>query len=121
MSLLTESTVLASVFVALACLGVQIQLPAWWASATQVSGRHLGALFGLMNMIGALGRESCSQLFLGSLADVMGRWGRTGRAQWDPGFFVYVAVALVGMALWSLIDPRKTVEAHASGASTEIA
>jgi sugar phosphate permease len=119
-SLFTESTVLASVFVALACLGVQIQLPAWWASATQVSGRHLGALFGLMNMIGALG-AICSQLFLGSLADVMGRWGYTGRAQWDPGFFTYVAVALLGMTLWSLIDPRKTVETHMKGDSTETA
>ena len=118
-SLLTESTILASVFVALACLGVQIQLPAWWASATQVSGRHLGALFGLMNMIGALG-AICSQLFLGSLADIMGKWGRTGRAQWDPGFFAYVAVALVGMTLWSLIDPRKTVESHSKGTSTEL-
>jgi MFS transporter, ACS family, glucarate transporter len=119
-SLFTESTVLASVFVALACLGVQIQVPAWWASATQVSGRHLGALFGLMNMIGALG-AICSQLFLGSFADFMGRWGYTGRAQWDPGFFAYVAVALVGMTLWSLIDPRKTVETHSNGASTELA
>jgi hypothetical protein len=36
--------------------------------------------------------------------------GYAGRAQWDPGFFVYVAVALVGMALWSLIDPEETVE-----------
>ncbi len=42
-SILTESNVLASVFVAIACFGVQIQVPAWWASATQVSGRHLGA------------------------------------------------------------------------------
>ena len=38
--------------------------------------------------------------------------GYVGRAQWDPGFFVYVAVALIGMTLWSLIDPRKTVETH---------
>jgi sugar phosphate permease len=119
-SLFTDSTILASVFVAVACLGVQIQVPAWWASATQVSGRHLGALFGLMNMIGALG-AICSQLFLGSFADMMKRWGYTGRAQWDPGFFAYVAVALLGMTLWSLIDPRKTVESHANGASTETA
>ncbi len=37
---------LASVFVALACLGVQLQVPAWWASATQVSGKHLGPCSG---------------------------------------------------------------------------
>lgn len=108
-SLFTDNTALASVFVAIACLGVQIQVPAWWASATQVSGVHLGALFGLMNMIGALG-AICSQLFLGSFADMMKGWGYTGRGQWDPGFFVYVVVALVGMTLWALIDPMKTVE-----------
>ena len=36
--------------------------------------------------------------------------GYTGRAQWDPGFYVYVAIALIGMILWSLINPEKTVE-----------
>lgn len=108
-SIYTDSTVLASILVAIACLGVQIQVPAWWASATQLSGRHLGALFGLMNMIGALGAIT-SQLFLGRFADYMKSQGHVGRAQWDPGFFVYVGVALLGMVLWSLIDPRKTVE-----------
>jgi ACS family glucarate transporter-like MFS transporter len=117
-SIFTDNTVLASVFVAIACFGVQIQVPSWWASATQVSGVHLGALFGLMNMIGALG-AICSQLFLGSFADMMKAWGYTGRGQWDPGFFVYVAVALIGMTLWSLIDPMKTVEEN-GGAEAEL-
>jgi sugar phosphate permease len=107
-SIFTDNTVLASVLVAIACFGVQIQVPAWWASATQVSGVHLGALFGLMNMIGA-GGAICSQLFLGSFADLMKSWGYTGRGQWDPGFFVYVAIALIGMTLWALIDPTRTV------------
>jgi MFS family permease len=108
-SIFIDNTVLASVCVALACLGVQLQVPAWWASATQVSGRHIGALFGLMNMIGAAGAAS-SQLFFGHYADLMKSWGYTGRAKWDPGFFVYVAVALVGMTLWCLINPERSVE-----------
>ena len=108
-SIFTESNVLASIFVAIACFGIQIQVPAWWASATQVSGRHLGALFGMMNMLGAVGGIS-SQIFLGRFADWMKGLGYTGRAQWDPGFYVYVAIALIGMVLWSLIDPEKTVE-----------
>ncbi len=117
LSLLTTSTELASIFIAVACLGVQLQLPPWWACATQVSGRHLGALFGLMNMFGSLGRV-LTQVFLGSFADVMKSWSYTGRAQWDPGIFVYVLVALVGMTLWSLVDPTKTVEDSESNAST---
>jgi len=119
-SIYTDSTLLASIFVAIACLGVQIQVPAWWASATQLSGRHLGALFGLMNMIGALGAIS-SQLFLGRFADMMKARGFTGRAQWDPGFFVYVGVALTGLLLWSLIDPTKTVEGPEESPSTGLA
>jgi len=62
-----------------------------------------------MNMIGAAGAAT-SQVFVGHFADLMKSWGRTGRAQWDPGFFVYVGVALVGMTLWALIDPTRTVE-----------
>jgi MFS transporter, ACS family, glucarate transporter len=108
-SLLVESTTLSAVFIALACLGVQIQVPAWWASATQVSGRHVGALFGMMNMIGNLGGVA-SPLFLGWFVDVMKKYGLEGRARWDPGFAVYVALALVGLVCWLFIDPRRTVE-----------
>jgi MFS family permease len=108
-SIWTDSTVMASAFVALAAFGVQLQLPSWWASATQVSGRHLGALFGLMNMIGGVGRI-LSQLFIGGFADWRGSLGYSGRAQWDPALYVYVAVALLGMILWSQVDPQKTVD-----------
>ena len=108
-SIWTNSTVAASAFVALAAFGVQLQLPSWWASATQVSGRHLGALFGLMNMIGGVGRI-LSQVFVGSFADWRASLGYSGRAQWDPALYVYVVVALIGATLWYLIDPEKTVE-----------
>jgi MFS family permease len=108
-SIRTDSTVAASAFVALAAFGVQLQLPSWWASATQVSGRYLGALFGLMNMIGGVGRI-LSQLFVGGFADWRKSLGYSGRAQWDPALYAYVAVAVIGVVLWSLIDPEKTVE-----------
>ena len=119
-SVFVDNAVLASCLVALACFGVQIQVPAWWASATQVSGKHLGALFGMMNMIGNVGAAVVQTLF-GYFVDLMKSWGYTGRARWDPGIFIFVGVALIGMALWALIDPRKTVEAQTSGASTELA
>jgi MFS transporter, ACS family, glucarate transporter len=108
-SIWTDSTVAASAFVALAAFGVQLQLPSWWASATQVSGHHLGALFGMMNMIGGVGRI-LSQLFMGGFADWRKSLGHSGRAQWDPGLYPYVAVAVAGMLCWSLINPEKTVE-----------
>jgi len=108
-SIWTDSTLVASIFVALACFGVQLQVPAWWASATQVSGRHLGALFGLMNMIGAVG-GIVSPIFFGSSSDRLKSLGYSGRAQWDPALYVYVVVAVVGMVFWSLVNPEKTVE-----------
>jgi MFS family permease len=112
-SVRTDSVLLASMFVALACLGVQLQLPAWWACATQVSGRHLGALFGLMNMIGGVG-AILSQLFFGKFADWMKELGYSGRSQWDPALYTYVLVALVGMTLWSQVNPEKSVDAAAT-------
>jgi MFS family permease len=108
-SIWTDSTVMASALVAVAAFGVQLQLPSWWASATQVSGRHLGALFGMMNMIGGVGRI-LSQLFIGSFADWRGSLGYTGRAQWDPALYAYVVVALLGAFLWSQVDPEKSVD-----------
>jgi sugar phosphate permease len=108
-SVLTDSTVLASAFIALVAFGVQLQLPSWWACATQVSAKHLGALFGLMNMMGGVGRM-LSQLFVGTFADWRASQGYTGRAQWDGSFYIYVAIAMIGMILWSLINPEKTVD-----------
>jgi sugar phosphate permease len=104
-----DSLTWSVVFIAIACFGVQIQVPAWWACTTQISGRHLGALFGLMNMVGAVGAIS-SQALLGKFATVMKERGFEGREQWDTGLYAYIVVAIVGMTVWSLIDPRKTVD-----------
>jgi MFS family permease len=108
-SVWADSTETAAAFIALVAFGVQLQLPSWWATATQVSGRHLGAIFGLMNMLSGLGRI-LSQLFVGSFADWRRSLGYTGRAQWDPCLYLYVLVALTGMVLWALIDPDDTVD-----------
>jgi MFS family permease len=97
------------VFIAVACFGVQVQVPAWWACATRISGRHLGAIFGLMNMVGAAGAIS-SQILLGEFATRMRNRGFEGREQWDAGLYAYVVVAIVGLIIWSLVDPRKTIE-----------
>ncbi|OJW17828.1 MAG: hypothetical protein BGO49_30480 [Planctomycetales bacterium 71-10] len=107
-SLCVDSPVLSTALVAAACFGVQVQMPSWWAAATQVSGRHVGALFGFMNMIGNVGGIA-SPAFFGRFLDVMKDAGRTGRAKWEPGFWIYVGLALVGMVLWALVDPRRVV------------
>ncbi len=105
----SDSTVVASAFIALVAFGVQLQLPSWWACATKVSGRHLGALFGLMNMMGGVGRL-LSQLSVGGFADWRKSLGYTGRDQWDPALYISVVIALSGMVLWAFINPEKTVD-----------
>jgi sugar phosphate permease len=104
-----DSLTWSVVFIAVACFGVQVQVPAWWACATKISGHHLGAVFGLMNMVGAAGAIS-SQILLGEFATRMRNRGFEGRAQWDAGLYAYVVVAIVGLIIWSLVDPRKTIE-----------
>jgi sugar phosphate permease len=85
-----------------------MQLAAWWAAIGDVGGRHLGALFGLCNMIGLAG-GAVSQVFLGSFADHMKALGLEGRAQWDPAFSVYGGVLMIGGLLWLFVNPRRTV------------
>lgn len=85
-----------------------IQLAAWWAAMADVGGRHLGALFGLCNMIGLAG-GAVSQVFLGSFADHMKSLGYEGRAQWDPAFYLYGGVLMLGGVLWLFINPRRPV------------
>jgi MFS transporter, ACS family, glucarate transporter len=109
LSLRTDDTTLSAIFVAIACFAHQVQTPAWWACATLVSGKHLGALFGMMNMIGALG-GIFSQVFFGYYADYMKGLGHTGRAQWDPAVYLYILVPIVGMTLWSFINPERCVD-----------
>jgi sugar phosphate permease len=85
-----------------------IQLAAWWAAMGDIGGRHLGALFGLGNMIGLAG-GAISQLFLGQFADHMKALGLEGRAQWDPAFPLYGGVLLAGGLLWLFVNPRRSV------------
>lgn len=84
------------------------QLAGWWAAVGDVGGRHLGAVFGLANMVAVAG-GAVSQVFLGWFADAMKDLGYAGRAQWDPALYVYGGVLMAGGLVWPLIDPRRTV------------
>ncbi len=66
-----------------------------------------------MNSMGGLGAIS-SQLFLGRFADWMKDLGHEGRAQWDPAFYLYAGVLLVGAIGWLWIDTTRPIEPLAS-------
>ena len=83
LSVQMESPLAASLCAATVGMTAFSQQTNWWAAVTETSGRHLGAVFGLLNMLGAPGGVA-SQLFMGMYADYRKAGGFTGRAQWDP-------------------------------------
>jgi hypothetical protein len=89
-------------------MALYIQQTVWWSAATEVSGKYLGALFGLMNGLGGFGAIG-SQGFVGFFADWRESQGFTGREQWDPIFYVYVAVLIFGALVWWLINPTRVI------------
>jgi sugar phosphate permease len=94
-----ESALALSALAAASTLGILLTLPTWWSAAIEQSGRHVGALFGLMNSVGVIGALG-SQWFVGAFSDWRAAQGYTGRAQWDPMFDVYVAVLGAGGWAW---------------------
>ena len=78
-SIRIDETTTAAVCLAVAAFGLQLALPSWWACATQISGRHVGALFGMMNMFGSVGRIAANA-WVGWFADWRKSLGYAGRA-----------------------------------------
>lgn len=97
----------ATLLAAWACLAIHFQLASWWGAVTEVSGKHLGALFGLMNSLGVPG-AFVSPIFLGWFVDWLGSLGYTSRAQWDPAFYVYGCVLATGAVCWLFVDVTKS-------------
>lgn len=101
----TESVVGMSCLAAMSCFFVQLTLPIWWSAAIEQSGKHVGPLFGLMNMMGTVGALT-SQWFVGVFADWQANRGLIGREQWDPMFAIYVGVLVMGSLCWMLYRKR---------------
>jgi len=91
---------------AVAFFFADIQLAAWWATVGDIGGRHLGAVFGFGNMIGLAG-GLVSQVSLGIFVDVMKSLGYSGRAQWDPAFYLFGGLLLLGAVCWLFIDAER--------------
>jgi sugar phosphate permease len=99
---------LAAICAAWACFAIHLALPAGWCAVTEIGGPHVGALFGLLNSVGVTGAFA-SQVFLGGFVDHMHELGFVGRAQWDPAFYVYAGLLLVGALGWLFVNPQKRV------------
>jgi len=120
-ALQTDNTWLAVVLTGISCLATQGTQPLWWSCSIGISGKHVGALFGVMNSFGTIGAMS-SQFLVGALADWMGSNGYKGRAQWDLSFYIDVGVLLLAAVMWGTFrfvvveeEPTDEADLDASG------
>jgi MFS transporter, ACS family, glucarate transporter len=93
---------------ALACYLIHVQLAGWWGVVADLSGRHLGALFGFMNSLGVIG-AFVSQVFLGHFVDWLKGLGYVDRACWDPAFYIYGGLLLLGAVGWLLVNTERSL------------
>lgn len=108
-SILWQSPWLMALSAAFSCMASQATQPLWWASITAISGRHLGALFGLTNSMGVFGAMG-SQFFIGAFVKWRGELGFTGRDQWDAVFVVMAGVLIVAAVCWAMFDEQQVEE-----------
>jgi MFS family permease len=99
---------LAGLCTAWACLAIHLALPSGWSVVAEISGPHVGALWGLLNAMGVVGAY-LSPIFLGGLVDYLRDLGRVGRERWDPAFYVYAGLLLTGALAWLFVNPEKSV------------
>lgn len=115
--LLSESAWVMGLFAALSIFSTTSTLSNWWSTITEISGRHVGAIFGLANGIGFFGALG-SQYVFGLLADYRGRLGYTGREQWDWGFYVAGGVLVLAAVTWACLIFRP-IETDKQGNAAE--
>ena len=108
LSVQMESPLASSLCAAMVGVTAFSQQTNWWAAVTETSGRHIGAIFGLLNMLGSPG-AAASQLFMGIFADYRKAGGFTGRALWDPAFYIYSGVLLAGACIWLLVNVDRPI------------
>jgi hypothetical protein len=104
----TDQPWAASGIASASCFILFLQQSTWWSSVVEVSGRHVGSLFGLINGMGVFGAMG-SQFFFGYFADWQATRGLSGRAQYDPAFYVFGAVLLLGVLFWQFIDSSRSL------------
>lgn len=107
-SIWVDSPAASAACAAISCLAMFSYQAHWWASVIELSGKHLGAMFGLLNGVGVFGAMS-SQFLFGRLADWRGELGYSGREQWDPLFYMYVAALLVTALFWLGVDTSRPI------------
>ncbi len=98
----------AALCAAWACLSIHLSLPSGWSVVAEISGPHTGAIWGLLNAMGVVGAY-LSPIFMGAVVDHFEGLGYVGRAQWDPAYYVYAGLLLIGAVAWLFVDPEQSI------------
>jgi MFS family permease len=112
-----ESSVWLVVFAAFSLACMAATQPLTWSCIIGISGRHVGSLFGLINMSGMIG-AAASQYLVGDFIDHRQQLGFAGRDKWDPVFNMYLVMLLVGGICWASYRTR-LVEPDQPGTESE--
>lgn len=90
---------------------MQMGIPTWWATVSDISGRHGAALWGLMNSLAGLGLMATTAA-VGWFVQRRQEAGYSPAATWEPIFDGIAVVLALGAISWfavntnrSLVDP----------------
>lgn len=89
---------LKTLFLALVCLAVHVHAAPWWTANSLISGRHVSAVFGLINSMGVLASAVAQPAF-----------GWLPRDWWPWAFWPGAVILALAAVCWSLVDPRQTI------------
>jgi MFS family permease len=101
-----DSALASALCITLGYVGVNVAFINWWAMVTELSGEHVGSLFGLANGMALPGAFAGTMLF-GAVVDWRKAEGDLGRAAWDPSFLGCVACLATAAVLWRLVKPGR--------------
>ncbi len=96
----TEDRVVAASLIALAAFCQMMTGSAAWSVCLDVGRRNAGVVTGIMNMVGNIG---------GTIAPVVVGFAVERRGSWNIPFYVTAGVLTIGVVMWLLIDPRRSV------------
>jgi MFS family permease len=87
---------------------MQAGVPTWWSVVAEISGRHGGAMWGLMNSMASLALMTLT-VSIGYVVDQRQQAGYSALAAWSPMFDAIAAGLLLGAAAWTMVDATRAI------------
>src|SRR5689334_20475310 len=107
----SEDRVIAACFIAVAAFCQMMTGGAAWSACLDVGRRNAGVVTGCMNMVGNLG---------GTIAPVVTGYAVEKLGSWSIPFYATAGMLFLGVVMWMLIDPRRSVLERAQTIASEV-